>query len=179
MAVKGLIGNAKRVLLSTKNEEKIHSIKDGVKVLEQFLEDFDRENRAILNMAYLPIDIVDAFDKPKVKSSIEFVEAYNKKANGQYELLRTLYPIDDDSKSWDIIRNAKLEKIKRKIRENKIKLFEDDDSPTEEHLEMIHWAYSPNAEKLKTYVATRKVESCSQKRKSCNQTTCVEKKARS
>lgn len=33
LAIKGLLGNAKRVLQATKDENKIKSIKDGVKVL--------------------------------------------------------------------------------------------------------------------------------------------------
>lgn len=167
-----MIGNAKRVLLATKNEEKIKSIKDGIKILDDFLEDFDRENRAAMNMAYLPINVMTfinhAFEKPKDKLAIEFFDAYNRKANGQYELLRTLYPTDESTKSWDIVRNTKLETIKGKIHCLKTKLFNDDNSPTEEHLEMIYWAYSPNADKLKAYAETHKIEPSSQKRKSDN-----------
>ncbi|XP_031618071.1 uncharacterized protein LOC116337552 [Contarinia nasturtii] len=176
LAVKGLIGNSKRVLQSTKNEEKIQSIKAGVKILDNFLEDFDRENRGAQNMAYLPVDIVTAFDKPKDKLVIEFIEIYDGKARGRYEHLRTLHPKSDDSKTWDIIRNKQLEKINKKIKENKSKLFNDNGSPTKEHLELIHWAYSPNADKLKTYVESGNEKSNTQKRKSTNDDGSVPEK---
>lgn len=180
LAVKGLLGNAKRVLQATKNEDKIQSIKEGVQILERFLEDFDRENRAAQNMVYLNLQIVTAFGEPKNKLSNEFIQVYKEKAKGRYEHLRTLFPKDNDAKSWDIVRNAKIEEIKCKIRENKLNLFNDDGSPTKEHLEMIHWAYSPNADKLKTYVETLKVKPSSQKRKSSNDNkSAPEKKARS
>lgn len=172
-----MIGNSKRVLQATKNEEKIQSIKEGVKILEDFLEDFDRENRGADNLAYLSLDIVTAFDAPKSKLVVEFIEVYGGKAKGRYEFLRTLYPKDDDSKSWDIIRNANLEKLNKKIKENKSKLFNDNGSPTKEHLELIHWAYSPSADKLKAYTSEK---SGSQKRKSSSEGSSVpEKKKRS
>lgn len=176
LAVKGLIGNSKRVLQATKNAEKIQSIKEGVKILEDFLDDFDRENRAAQNLAYLPLDIVTAFDAPKSKLVAEFIEVYGGKAKGRYEFLRTLYPKGDDSKSWDIVRNANLAKLQTKIKDNKSKLFNENGSPTKEHVEIIHWAYSPHADKLKTYIND---SSSSQKRKSSEGSSVPEKKKRS
>lgn len=176
MAVKGLIGNSKRVLQATKNEEKIQSIKDGVKILEDFLEEFDRENRSAQNLAYLPLDIVTSFDEPKSKLVVEFVEVYGGKAKGRYEFLRTLYPKDDDSKSWDIVRNENLTKLNKKIKDNKSKLFNDNGSPSTEHLELIHWAYSPNVDKLKSYHSDK---SGSKKRKSSDNNASAEKRKRS
>lgn len=171
-----MIGNSKRVLQATKNAEKIQSIKEGVKILEDFLDEFDRDNRAAQNLAYLPLDTVTAFDAPKSKLIAEFVEVYGGKAKGRYEFLRTLYPKDDDSKSWDIVRNANLEKLQRKIKENKTKLLNDNGSPTKEHMELIHWAYSPHADKLKAYISDKSV---SHKRKSSSEGSSVpEKKKR-
>lgn len=120
--------------------------------MDNFLDDFDRENRSALNMAYLSIDIVKSFDKPDSKLAAEFIEVYGGKAKGRYEHLRTMYPKNDDSKSWDIIRNKHLNKIRAKIDENKSKLFHDDGSPTTAHLELIQWAFSPSADKLKSYL---------------------------
>lgn len=178
LAVKGLIGNSKRVLQATKNEDKIKSIKEGVQILEDFLEEFDRENRAADNMTYLALEIVTAFNEPKSKLVAEFVETYGGKAKGRYEYLRTLYPKSDDSKSWDIVRNENLGKLRNKIKENKSKLFNDDGSPTKEHLELIHWAYSPNADKLKTFA--EKQSDKSKKRKSSGEgASAPEKKKRS
>lgn len=175
-----MIGNSKRVLQATKNEDKIKAIKEGVQILEDFLEEFDRENRAAQNLAYLPLSIVSAFDRPSSKLVSEFIETYDGKAKGRYEFLRTLYPKGDDSKSWDIVRNENLKKLKKKIEENKSKLFDSNGSPTHEHLELIYWAYSPNADKLKTYVEKPAEKSSSHKRKSTNDddTSVPEKKRR-
>lgn len=162
LAIKGLLGNAKRTLQATKDETKIKSIKDGVKVLDDFLNEIPSDE----NMAYLPVDIVTAFDRPKNKLCAEFVETYSSKAKGRYEFLRTLYPKADDSKSWDIVRNAKLEELKSKQKASGAKLFSDDGSPTKEHVDMIQWAYSPNPEKLKQHINAANGKSSSTKRKS-------------
>lgn len=176
LAVKGLLGNGKRVLQATKNEDKIRSIKEGLQILDDFLKVFDRENRASKNMAYLPLNIVTAFDRPTNPLCIEFIDVYNKKANGKYEHLRTLHPNDDHTKSWDIVRNSKLNKIVAQIQGNNAKLFNEDGSPTNDHLEMIHWAYSPNTDKLKTFVEISAGKSKSQKRKSSNDDSSVSAK---
>lgn len=156
LAVKGLIGSSKRVLQGTKNEDKIRSIKEGVQILEDFLEEFDRENRSKSNLAYLPVAIVQAVGTPKNKLAAEFSETYADKAKGNYKHLRTIFPKGDDSKSWDIVRNSNLKVLKEKIDSKKAKLFNEDGSPTSEHLELIGWAYSPNADKLKAYVEKAK-----------------------
>lgn len=178
MAVKGLIGNSKRVLQATKNEDKIKSIKEGVRILEDFLEEFDRENRAADNMTYLSFNTVTAFDKPKSKLVAEFLEVYGGKAKGRYEYLRTLYPKGDDSRSWDIVRNENLEKLKKRIKENKSKLFNENGSPTQEHLELIQWAYSPNADKLKTYIEKPAEKSSSKRKSTSDDGSAPEKKRR-
>lgn len=148
LAIKGLIGSSKRVLSGTKNEDKIKAINEAVKVLEAFLEKFDRENRSKLNMAYLPSSVVAALaTSSKSPLAQEFVSVYNKEAKGNYKHLRTLYPKADDSTSWDIIRNKELNKIKEKI--GNAKLFKEDGSPSAEHLQLIQWAYSPQADKVK------------------------------
>lgn len=153
LAVKGLIGSSKRVLPATKNEDKIKAIKEAVAVLEDFLEKFDKENRSKLNLAYLPAKVVTSFGTPDSSLSAEFVKAYAVEANGNYKHLRTMFPKDDDSKSWDIVRNTKLKKLNEKIAAEKKKLFRDDGSPSTEHLRLIQWAYSPQPDKVKQFVA--------------------------
>lgn len=118
--------------------------------MEDFLEKFDKENRSKLNLAYLPASVVTAFGSPERSLVAEFVRVYSAKEN--YKHLRTLHPKDDDSKTWDIIRNKKLNALKEKMAENDTKLFKDDGSPTRDHLELIQWAYSPQPEKVKAYV---------------------------
>lgn len=152
------------MLSATKNEDKLKSIKAGVKILENFLEEFDRDNRGQQNKTYLSIDVMTAFDASEDKQALEFIETYRGAAKGRYEYLRTLYPKKDDSKSWDIVRNKQIAKRESDVQANKSKLFNDDGSPTSEHLKLIHWAYSPSADKLKAYLA--KGDGESKKRKS-------------
>lgn len=166
MAVKGLIGSSKRVLSGTKNEDKIKAIKEGVQILEDFLERFDRENRSKSNLAYLASSIVTAFPKPSSSLAAEFVDVYDRKAKGNYKHLRTIHPKGDDSKTWDIIRNKSLKKLKEKISANDSRLFREDGSPTAEHLELIYWAYSPQPDKVKSYVEKVKGVKIDKKRKS-------------
>lgn len=155
LAIKGLLGSAKRVLPSTKNEDKIKAIKSAMSLFEDFLETFDSEERSKQNMAYLPADLIKSLPtEPADALAAEFVECYTVVAKGNYKHLRTKTPKDDDSVSWDIIRNKKLLKLKEKVKESGEKLFDSEGKPTETHLKMIYWAYSPNVDKLKTYSAS-------------------------
>lgn len=140
-------------MAGTKNEEKIRAINDGVKVLEDFLEKFDKENRSKTNMAYLSASVIKAFAPPKNALVKEFIAVYDGKAHGNYKHLRTLYPKSDESTSWDIVRNKELTKLREKIAKNDLKLFNSDGTPTTEHLDLVHWAYSPQADKLKVLAA--------------------------
>lgn len=167
LAIKGLLGSAKRVLPSTKNEDKIAAIKAAVALFEDFLETFDREERAKQNMAYLSLELiqkVQTVSKPADALAAEFVECYAKVAKGNYKHLRTKFPEDHEETSWDIVRNRKLLKLKEKIKESGEKLFDSDGKPTEVHLEMIFWAYSPNLDKLKTYCGSLEKKSGDKKR---------------
>lgn len=137
LAVKGLIGSSKRVLSGTKDPKKIQDIKDGVKILEKFIEEFDNENRSRLNYAYLPHDVVSQFPKPKDKLCAEFVKVYIEKKN--YKHLRTLFPTSgNQEKSWDIVRNKYVSDLKNLIKEKDKKLFDNEGKPTQEHLGNIN-----------------------------------------
>ena len=154
LAIKGLIGSSKRVLSGTKSEEKIKSINEGVKILEEFLEKFDTENMIKNNRAYLAYSVIEQLPEAKDKLAAEFVKAYGgSKAKGNYKHLRTMYPKEDDSISWDILRNRNIAKITARLKAEDAKLFDEETgAPTDIHLELIHWAYSPQPDKLKTYV---------------------------
>ncbi|EDV30237.1 uncharacterized protein Dana_GF23181 [Drosophila ananassae] len=154
LAVKGLIGSSKRVLSGTKNEDKINAIKEGVQVLEDFLEKFEAENRIKDNRAYLPLAVVSKLPEPQDELASEFLAAYGgPKAKGNYKHLRTMFPKDDEATSWDIVRNRQLAKLLEKIKSEEAKLFDPESgAPTDLHLQLIHWAYSPQPDKLKQYV---------------------------
>lgn len=170
MAIKGLIGSSKRVLSGTKNEEKIQSIKDGVKILEDFLEKFETENLIKNNRAYFAYNVIEKLPQPEDKLQAEFLEAYGgPKAKGNYKHLRTMYPEEDDSTSWDIIRNRNIANILAKIKEEDAKLFDDAGKPTELHMQLIHWAYSPQPDKVKSYAATLKTEPKKAEKRKCEE----------
>ncbi|EDV93086.1 uncharacterized protein LOC6563026 [Drosophila grimshawi] len=154
LAIKGLIGSSKRVLSGTKSEDKIQSIKEGVQLLEDFLEKFETENRIKDNRAYLPHALVAKLPEPKQELAAEFLAAYGgDKAKGNYKHLRTMYPKEEDSKSWDIVRNRQIAKLLEQIKSEGAKLFDvETGAPSELHLELIHWAYSPQPDKVKSYV---------------------------
>lgn len=152
-AVKGLIGSSKRVLAGTKNEDKIKAIKDAVQILEDFLDKFERDNVMRLNRAYLNYTTIEDLPTPKDKLAAEFLEAYGgSKAKGNYKHLRTMYPKDDDSTSWDIIRNKHVEQLLEDMKEKDEKLFKESGEPTEFHFKLISWAFSPQPDKVKKYV---------------------------
>ncbi|XP_069965487.1 uncharacterized protein [Bactrocera oleae] len=154
LAIKGLIGSSKRVLSGTKNEDKIKSIQEGVEILEDFLEKFETENLIKNNRAYLAYAVIEHLPEAKDELAAEFVKAYGgPKAKGNYKHLRTMYPEGDDSTSWDIIRNRNIAKLLEKLKAEEAKLFDaESGEPTEIHLELIHWAYSPQPDKVKAYL---------------------------
>ena len=162
-----MIGSSKRVLSSTKNEDKIKSIKEGVAILEDFLDEFEKEGRSKLNMAYLSYDIIKQLPKPVDSLMKEFLDCYGNDSKGNYKHLRTRAPEDDDSVSWDIIRNKKLLELKADAEDKD--LFHSNGKPTEIHLDMIYWAYSPSESKLKKYCETLN------KRKSSADDECAKK----
>lgn len=75
-----------------------------------------------------------------------FYEAY-KSVGGDYKNLRTVAS-GDDQPTWDIVRNTVLRKLLKKIDEENTDLWKND-FPTKEHAELIIWAYSPDASKIK------------------------------
>ncbi|XP_035892078.1 uncharacterized protein LOC118503200 [Anopheles stephensi] len=152
LAIKGLIGSAKRVIPATKNEDKLKSIKQAVALFEDFLDRFDREERGKQNLPYLSIDLIRQLPTPEQsdKLAVEFLQCYETQAKGNYKHLRTKAPNKEGSKTWDIVRNSHLKELKPK--DSSVKLFDQDGKPTEVHLKMIQWAFSPQVEKLKSYV---------------------------
>jgi len=150
LAVRGLIGSSKRVLSGTKNEDKIKAIKDGVQILEDFLEKFERDNLMRNNKAYLQYSIISKLPDPECELATDFLVAYGGvKAKGNYKHLRTMYPEDDDTTSWDIIRNKNVHELCEEWKKDDLKLFNENGEPSSIHMKLIHWAYSPQPDKLK------------------------------
>ncbi|KAL0858648.1 hypothetical protein ABMA27_012476 [Loxostege sticticalis] len=157
LAVKGLIGRAKRVLTCTRDETKLSNIKEAISIFEKFLDDFDSMHLSKQNNPYLSLGIVKTAAKLAESVSEQqqsFIAAYAS-VNGEYKRLRTV-PERDGAKTWDIVRNAALKELKEKHAE--AKLFNEKDEPTKEHLEMLLWAYSPEPARVKKYVPETKEE---------------------
>nr|CAI5853042.1 unnamed protein product [Callosobruchus analis] len=157
LAVKGLIGRAKRTLTLTKDKEKLQNINDAMAVFDDFLKNYELKNMSKENRSYLPIAHIDALLPLKEKFKIvskeidSFLEAYRNKAKGDYKSLRTVSS-GDDKPTWDIVRNKELKKLLKAMEESSPDLWKDD-LPTKEHMELILWAYSPDASKIKKNVS--------------------------
>ncbi|CAG9854686.1 unnamed protein product [Phyllotreta striolata] len=153
LSVKGLVGRAKRTLTLTKDKEKLQNINDAIKVFEDFLRDYEINNLSKENRAYLPVASIEALLPLKAKHELSdelqeaFFKAYKKTAKGDYKSLRTVSSAEGKP-TWDIVRNAELKKLLKAMEESRPDLWEDD-LPTKEHLELILWAYSPDASKIK------------------------------
>lgn len=142
----------------TKDKEKVQNINNALKIFEDWLKDFEFQNLAKENKAHLPLAAVEVFVPLKEKYGVKneltdsFLEAYRVKAKGDYKNLRTVLS-GDGHPTWDIVRNRELKKIWNEFEESRPDLWNSDDLPTEEHLRLILWAYSPEASKIKKNVS--------------------------
>ncbi|CAG4970185.1 unnamed protein product [Colias eurytheme] len=156
LAVKGLIGRAKRVLTCTRDETKLSNIKESISIFEKFLDDFDTMHLSKQNNPYVSLGVVRTCVEMAGDSVSEqqkaFIAAYTS-VNGEYKRLRTVLE-KEDGKSWDIVRNSNLKELKEKHAE--AKLFNEKDEPTPEHLEMLLWAYSPELARVKKLIPETK-----------------------
>ncbi|XP_038221399.1 uncharacterized protein LOC119839250 [Zerene cesonia] len=156
LAVKGLIGRAKRVLTCTRDETKLTNIKESISIFEKFLDDFDTMHLSKENNSYVSLGIVrtcvDMAGDTITEQQKAFIAAYTS-VNGEYKRLRTVLE-KEDGKSWDIVRNSNLKELKEKHAE--AKLFNEKDEPTPEHLEMLLWAYSPEVARVKKVIPETK-----------------------
>lgn len=137
----------------TKDKEKLQNINEAVEVFEKWLTDFEINNRSKENRAYLPLATVktllplkEQFDLKNSKADA-FLKAY-KSAGGEYKNLRTVSSGEDDQLTWDIVRNNAIKEILKRFEEEKPDFWKDD-LPTKEHMELIIWAYSPDASRIK------------------------------
>lgn len=148
LSVSSLITSAKRTLTNTKNPDKKAAINAAIDVFREFLDKYTAENRSQLNRPYLPCTVLEKLPKPDDKLVAEFVKVYVDTIN--YKMLRTIAPEENESEThtWDIVRNKELAKLSSVPDAN---LFNSDGSPTDPHLAMIYWAYSPQPNKVKQY----------------------------
>lgn len=136
----------------TKDKEKLQNINEAMQTFEDWLKDYEKGNLGKENRPYLPLDTVKLLLPLKRKFQIEddkssaFLEAY-KSVKGEYKNLRTVQS-GEDGPTWDIVRNNVLKKLLKRIDEENPEMWEDD-LPSKDHMEVIIWAYSPEATKIK------------------------------
>lgn len=136
----------------TKDKDKLQNINDALQVFDNWLKEFEKLNLSKENRAYLPLASIELLLPLKKQYKIEdkqaekFLEAY-KSVKGEYKNLRTVLSGENEP-SWDIVRNTVLKKLLKGIDDENPDLWKDD-LPTKEHLELILWAYSPDASKIK------------------------------
>ncbi|CAH1176640.1 unnamed protein product [Phaedon cochleariae] len=158
LAIKGLVGRAKRTLTLTKDKDKLANINEAVATFDEWLRKFELNNLSKENRPYLPIACIDALLPLRNRYDIEskqidsFLNAYRNQAKGEYKNLRTISSGNDEP-TWDIIRNAELKKLLKEVSENDSEMWEED-LPSKKHMEIILWAYSPDASKIKKNIST-------------------------
>lgn len=77
----------------------------------------------------------------------KFLNAY-KSCDGDYKKLRSVI-YEDDKVSWDIVRNKHLKELLQRVDDEGLEMWNDDELPSEVHTELILWAYSPEASRIK------------------------------
>lgn len=221
LAVRGLLGNAKRVLATAKDEAKIQAIQAGIQVLEEFLANFEANNMMQYQRAYLPLELVQKFPPPEDALQREFLECYGgERVNGNYKQLRSMFPKQSETQgdgqsnttttpstpstntnttaanvSWDVLRNRHIAQILEQMKTvslgttdsvsgdgsqngGSVQWFEESNgTPTRQHLQLIHWAYSPKPEELQAYLAARSLKTAEKRSHETSERGLVEDKA--
>nr|XP_012235548.1 PREDICTED: LOW QUALITY PROTEIN: uncharacterized protein LOC105679841 [Linepithema humile] len=145
------IRRAKSTLEDTRDEKKLADLRDGLEIFEDWLADFEENNRMKERLPYLPIGTVNVFYDHAKKYGVwddEFFEAY-KNTDGDYEDLCEMEVPGGGGITWDVERNRRLKEIICKIKNEHISLYEDVRfsnfrQPTKEHTQCIVLAYSPD-----------------------------------
>ncbi|XP_018364619.1 PREDICTED: uncharacterized protein LOC108762211 [Trachymyrmex cornetzi] len=153
--ITSFVSRAKRTLQITRDEEKLANLRDALKVFEDWVADYKKNNRGKENLAYLPIETIKAFRRLAKKYDVwddGFFRAYmNEK--GDYKSLRDVKVLNGNT-TWDIERNRRLKEIINRIKNDHVQWYETDVGdfrglPTKEHVRCIVLGYSPDPTKLK------------------------------
>lgn len=82
----------------------------------------------------------------------QFLKSY-KDCDGDYKKLRTVAS-GEEKPTWDIVRNKHLTDLLKKVDDDDLDLWNSDELPTKIHTELIMWAYSPDASKIKKQLSS-------------------------
>ncbi len=149
-----MYNRAKVILKRTRDQEKVKNLTEAVQVFENWINDYKGHSRHKENFGYLPVDVVDAYEKLAKYHKIpnnDFLKSY-KEVDGDYKKLRN--KVSSDSKvTWDVIRNRAVKPLIREITEKNQPMYETSDLlnglPSKAHTEVIMWGYSPDPTKIK------------------------------
>ncbi|CAH0698368.1 unnamed protein product [Spodoptera exigua] len=151
MVVNALMSNARCVLRLTRKNKKITNIMAAMAVFERFIEEFDSKRLGKQNNPYLSLEtvkkVVELAGDNIPEQQRSFIAAYSS-VRGEYQRLRNVR-VEEEDTTWDIVRHRELQKLKRKLKRED--LFDDDGQFTEEHIEMLLWAYTPDRRRVWEY----------------------------
>ncbi|KAH9643724.1 hypothetical protein HF086_007694 [Spodoptera exigua] len=151
MVVNALMSNARCVLRLTRKNKKITNIMAAMAVFERFIEEFDSRRLGKQNNPYLSLEtvkkVVELAGDNIPEQQRSFIAAYSS-VRGEYQRLRNVR-VEEEDTTWDIVRHRELQKLKRKLKRED--LFDDDGQFTEEHIEMLLWAYTPDRRRVWEY----------------------------
>ncbi|XP_063231687.1 uncharacterized protein LOC134536084 [Bacillus rossius redtenbacheri] len=164
--INSMYHRAKVILKRTKDAEKVKNLTEAVETFDAWLNDYRAHSRAKENFPYLPLDVVEGYDKLAERYGIKqpengtpsFLQVY-RSAEGDLKKLRVLKVDKDDDASvtWDVHRNRNLKHVSERIRAEHLPLYETDlqyrGLPSREHVEMVMWGYSPEPTKVKKVMA--------------------------
>jgi hypothetical protein len=171
-----MYNRCKEVQKKTKDSSRLLNLKKAEEVFKDWLDDYKKRNRKNEMWKYLPLDVVDNFEKladyydisrkargleKPVKSDIGFLPVY-RKVKGETKALRTI-PIKKSipyGQTWDKHRNNYCKR--RKSMFKSYGLYHKDGPlkglPTVLHTNMLMWACTPekNIDKIKKISKTIK-----------------------
>lgn len=149
-----MYNRAKVILKRTKDPEKVKNLTEAVKKFEEWINDYKGHSRHKENFGYLPVDVVEAYQKLASHYRISddgFLNAYQE-AEGDYKKLRNKL-VPKLEVTWDVHRNRSLRPLAAKIKENDVVMYQTTDPlsglPSKLHAEVIMWGYSPDPSKIK------------------------------
>lgn len=152
--VNSMYNRAKVILKRTTDKEKVRNLTESIAVFESWIDDYKSRARAKENLAYLPLETVEAYEKLAEHYAIEqngFLNAY-KEVDGDLKKLRSKKVAGLDV-TWDVHRNRSLKPLIDNMNNEKTILYETKEPlsglPTKEHTELIMWGYSSDASKVK------------------------------
>ncbi|XP_044743545.1 uncharacterized protein LOC123305784 [Chrysoperla carnea] len=139
--------SCRSALRRVKNPQKKKNLEEALEVFHKWIANYRKKDLGSQTNLYIPVSTLERFMPLLNHYNIEneFLDVYIKKCKGDHKRLREIKGEKYD-KTWDIVRNAEIKKLKKQSEENEERLWTEDMIPSEIHAKMISWAYSPDKE---------------------------------